>query len=396
MRGNSRDTRLSYWDAPFRWRQNLLALSTISSLLVLSAPFTSAVAHAAPPNCDAFQVRSSHRGTLSSFTKVDVSSGGVTEVARLDYAVNALGYSAALGRLVGLTSKGHHWWKNPSHVVLIDTKGAVNDLGPVDAHWFRTDDVSAGTVVGTTFYVRDNARLHAIDIDPNSASYLKIVRTVVLDWPALALDDFTLDPANGKLTGVSAAGWGPGEVVSFDPASGRVLSRTEIKDLPGKSTYGAVVIDSAGTVYAINNNYKGRSSVYRITGTTAAELSAGPEMGMIDAAGCLPNPMPPRVEPPAPRPEVPPPPPPPVPKPVPAPAPAPAPVVPPPPVVTTTPPSVPPQPVPVRAARRKTEPRRDLSLKVETTPLTKSRKWAIATIILVMLGAGAAAARARG
>ncbi|SFR23671.1 hypothetical protein SAMN04488564_10794 [Lentzea waywayandensis] len=373
----------------------MLALGGVSSLLMLSAPFTSAVAQAALPNCDAYQVRSSHRGDFSTFTKVDVSSGGVTEVARLDYAVNALGYSATLGRLVGLTSKGHHWWKNPSHVVLIDTKGVVNDLGPVDAHWFRTDDVSAGAVVGTTFYVRDTARLHAVDIDPASPSYLKIVRTVVLDWPALTLDDFTADPATGKLTGVSAAGWGPGEVVSFDPVTGRVLSRTEIAGLPGKSTYGAVLIDAAGTVYAINNGYNGYSRVYRATGTTAVELSTGPQMGLIDAAGCLPNPMPPRVEPPAPRPEVPPPPPP-APGVPPAPAPAPVPVVRQPPVATTPPSSVAPQPVPVRAARQRTEPRQELAADPETTPLTKSRKWAVVTVILVMFGAGAAAARARG
>lgn len=394
MRGNSSGTRLSYWAAPFRWRQDLLALSAISSLLVLSAPFTSAVAHAAPPNCDAFQVRSSNRGALSTFTKFDASSGGVTEIARLDYAVNALGYSPALGRLVGLTSKGQRWWKNPSHVVLIDPKGVVSDLGPVDAHWFRTDDVSAGAVVGTTFYVRDNARLYAIDIDPASASYLEIVRTVVLDWPALTLDDFAVNPANGKLTGVSAAGHGPGEVVTFDPVSGRLLGRTEVAELPGKSTYGAVVIDSAGTVYATNNGYQGRSRTYRVSGA-AVELSAGPEMGMIDAAGCLPNPMPPRIEPPAPRPEVPQLPPPPLPTP-PAVAPVPAPVVPPPPVATTPPSSVAPQPVPVRAARQRTESRKDLPLDPETTPLTKSRKWAMVTIILVMLGASAAAARARG
>ena len=332
------------------------------------------------------------------FTKVDASSGGVTEIARLDYAVNALGYSAALGRLVGITSKGHHWWKNPSHVVLIDTKGTVNDLGPVDAYWFRTDDVSAGAVVGTTFYVRDHARLHAIDIDPASPSYLKIVRTVVLDWPALTLDDFAVDPLTGRLTGVSAAGWGPGEVVSFDPATGRVLSRTEIAGLPGKSTYGAVVIDAAGTVHAINNGYQGRSRLYRITGTTAVELSTGPQMGLIDAAGCLPRPMPPRVEPPAPRPEVPPvpaPPAPPVQAP-PPPAPGPVPVVQQPPVTTPAPPTAPPQPVPVRAARQKTQARQDLALDPDSTPMTKSRKWAMVTVIFVMLGAGAAAARARG
>ncbi|MGI5501683.1 DUF6923 family protein [Lentzea sp. CA-135723] len=319
-------------------------------------------------------------------------------MARLDYAVNALGYSASLGRLVGLTSRGHYWWKNPSHVVLIDTKGVVNDLGPVEAQWFRTDDVSAGAVVGTTFYVRDTARLHAIDIDPASPTYLRIVRTVVLDWPAMMLDDFAVNPVTGQLTGVSAAGWGPGEVVSFDPVSGRLLSRTEIPALPGKSTYGAVIIDAAGTIYAINNGYQGSSRLYRITGTTAVELSTGPQMGMIDAAGCLPNPMPPRVEPPAPRPEVPVPPAPA--PPVPAPAPAPVPVVqqppPPPPAVTTPPASVPPQPVPVRAARQRPEPREELPVAAETTPMTKSRKWAIVTVILVMLGAGTAAARARG
>ena len=322
----------------------------------------------------------------------------MTQIAQLEYAVNALGYSPTLGRLVGLTSKGHHHWVHPAHVVLIDTKGVVNDLGPVVAPWFRTDDVSAGAVVGTTFYVRDNARLHAIDIDPASATYLKIVRSVVLDWPALTLDDFTANPATGKLTGVSAAGWGPGEVVSFDPVSGRVLSKAEITDLPGKSTYGAVVIDSAGTVYAVNNGYKGHSRVYRIVGGAAAELSSGPSMGMIDAAGCLPTPMPPRIEPPAPKPDVPAPP-----APVPSQpvrtTPAPAPVVPPPPPPpppVTTPPSVPNQPVPVRAARREPRPREEASVEVATTPLSKPRKWAMVTIILVMLGAGAAAARARG
>ncbi|USX48179.1 hypothetical protein [Lentzea sp. HUAS12] len=320
----------------------------------------------------------------------------MTEVARLDYAVNALGYSSALGRLVGITSKGHHWWKNPSHVVLIDTKGAVNDLGPVDAHWFRTDDVSAGAVVGTTFYVRDHARLHAIDIDPASPSYLRIVRTAVLDWPALTLDDFTPDPLTGRLTGVSAAGWGPGEVVSFDPVTGRVLSRTEIAGLPGRSTYGAVVIDAAGTVHAINNGYQGSSRLYRTTGTSAVELSTGPQMGLIDAAGCLPNPMPPRVEPPEPRPEVPlVPPAPPVQVPAP-PAPGAVPVVRQPPAATPTPPPATPQPAPVRTARQKTQARQDLALDPETTPMTKSRKWAMVTIIMVMLGAGAAAARARG
>ncbi|MET9229713.1 hypothetical protein [Lentzea sp. NPDC003310] len=311
--------------------------------------------------------------------------------------MNALGYSTALGRLVGLTARGHHRWKNPSHVVLIDPKGVVNDLGPVDAHWFRTDDVSAGAVVGSTFYVRDNARLHAIDIDPDSPTYLEVVRTVVLGWPALTLDDFTADPVSGKLTGVSTGGEGPAEVVTFDPVSGRVLGRTEIADLPGRSTYGAVLVDSAGTVYAVNNGYKGRSRFYRITGTTAVELSAGPQMGMIDGAGCLPNPMPPRVEPPAPRPEVPPPATPVPPAPTSAPAPVPAPVVVPPPAVATTPPPAPPhQPVPVRLARQKVEPRKDLPLDPETTPMTKSRKWAVVTVILVMLGAGAAAARVRG
>lgn len=52
--------------------------------------------------------------------------------------------------------------------------------------------------------------------------------------------------------------------------------------------------------------------------------------------------------------------------------------------------------MPVRAARQKAQPRKDLPQEAETTPMTKSRKWAMVTIVLVMLGAGAAAARARG
>lgn len=406
MRGNSPNTRLSYWVAPSRWRRDSFALGAVSALVVLSAPFTSGVAQAAPVDCDAYQVRSLDRGKFSTFSKLDTSSGGVTEIARLDYSVNALGYSSALGSLVGLTSRGHHWWKYPSHVVLIDPRGEVDDLGPVDALWLHTDDVTAGAVVGTTFYVRDNARLHAIDIDPASPSYLRIVRTVVLGWPALALDDFTPDQESGLMTGVSAAGVGPGEVVTFDPATGRVVSRTEITGLPGGSTYGAVVADSAGTLYAVNNGYHGRSRVYRITGTSATELSTGPRMGMIDGAGCLPVPTPPRVDPPEPRPEPSPEPAPPAPAEPPAePTAAPvavAPVIPPPPSPSSspapvvTPPSVVAQPVPARAARKRTEPRADLAVTAETTPLTKSRKWAMATIVLVMLGAGAAAARARG
>ncbi|MEU7480980.1 hypothetical protein AB0A63_33735 [Lentzea sp. NPDC042327] len=289
---------------------------------------------------------------------------------------------------------------HPTHVVLIDTKGVVNDLGPVVAPWFRTDDVSAGAVVGTTFYVRDNARLHAIDIDPASASYLRIVRSVALDWPALALDDFTPGPGGG-LTGVSAAGHGPGEVVTFDPVSGRSVRRAEVAGLPGKSTYGAVAIDSAGTIYAVNNGYKGRSRVYRIADGAAVELSTDQPFGLIDGAGCLPAPMPPQVVPPTPKPDVPP-------------APAPVPVVPPrvstpapvsaapvapavpPAAVVPSAPAPSPQPVPVRAARREPQPRAELPLDPKTTPMTKSRKWAIVTVVLVMLGAGAAAARARG
>ncbi|KOV79109.1 hypothetical protein [Nocardia sp. NRRL S-836] len=312
--------------------------------------------------------------------------------------MSALGYSPALGRLVGLTSKGHRHWVHRTHVVLIDTKGVVDDLGPVVAPWFRTDDVSGGTVVGTTFYVRDNTRLHAIDINPASGSYLQIVRSVSLDWPALALDDFTAGPG-GKLVGVSAAGHGPGEVVSFDPMSGRVVGRTDVPGLPGKSTYGAVAADASGTIYVVNNRYEGRSRVFRIAGGTAVELSTGPAFGMIDGAGCLPTPMPPHVDPPAPKPEVPLPP---APVPVvpprvstPAPVPV-APVVPVEPPVPAPPTSAAPQqPVPVRAARREPQPRKDFPVEQATTPLTKPRKWAMVTIVLVMLGAGAAAARAR-
>jgi hypothetical protein len=320
----------------------------------------------------------------------------VTTVAKLDYAVNALGYSSTLGRLVALTTRARHEFTEfPAHVVLLDKQGGATDMGAIRGPWYKFDDVSAGTVVGTLFYLRDNAKLHAVSIDPASPDYLRIVRSVRLEpeWLGSSVDDFAVNPVDGKLYGLSSAGHGPGKVVTIDPASGAVTKVGAPEGLPGGSTYGAVVTDSAGNLYALNNGFLQHSRFYRVPldgKYTPTEVGSAPPIGFVDGAGCLPAPMPPKSNVPIPPAQ-----------PVP-PAPPAKPAPPPPAVVPAPPPAAPPtsspaKPMPVapKAPGKRPEPRKVAAVKPEQTALTKTRKWAIATIILVLLGASGAAARSR-
>ncbi|GLZ34186.1 hypothetical protein Lesp02_63730 [Lentzea sp. NBRC 105346] len=320
-------------------------------------------------------------------------------MADLDYAVNALGYSPALGRLVALaTRERDDWHMFPAHIVLLDKQGKATDMGAIRAPWYKFDDVSAGTVVGTLFYLRDSGKLHAVDIDPASPTYLTIVRTVRLEpgWLGSTVDDFAVNPVDGKLYGLSSAGFGPGKIVTIDPVSGAVTKVGAPEGLPGGSTYGAVVTDSAGNLYATNNGFLHRSRFYRVPldgKYTPAEVSSAAPVGFVDGAGCLPAPMPPKSNVPIPPAQPVPPAPPKPAKPAQPPAP-PQPAVPTPPP-STPPPSVAPQLVPPRPGAKRPEPRNVASASPEPTSMTKTRKWAIATIVLVLLGASGAAARSR-
>ncbi|TWP49089.1 hypothetical protein FKR81_25810 [Lentzea tibetensis] len=324
----------------------------------------------------------------------------MTTVAGLDYAVNALGYSTALGRLVALSTRTRHEWPlHQAHVVLLDKQGVATDMGAIRAPWYKFDDVSAGAVVGNLFYLRDNEKLHAVNIDPASPQYLAIVSSVRLEpgWLGSSLDDFAVNPVDGRLYGLSSEGHGPGKVVTIDPASGAVTKVAAPEVLPGGSTYGAVVAGPTGTLYALNNGFLNRSRFFHVAlggAYAATEVGSGVPVGFVDGAGCLPAPMPPRsnvpippaqpVPPPAPKPQAPP-------AAVPPPAATPALQPPAPPSSSATPP----QPVAPRAPMKRPEPRRAVAAASEPTALTKTRKWAIATIVLVLLGASGAASRAR-
>ena len=272
------------------------------TLLALTVIATWPVAVGAPANCETFQVRASALGALSTLVRLNASSGGVTTVRELDYAVNALGYSASQGVAYGLASRSrHHWFHHVAHVITIDRQGVATDLGKlrdtgsVRVPWHGLDDVTAGTVSGSRFYVRDGTRLLGVDIDPASSSYLGIVHSVSLrpGWLAKSVDDFAVNPVNGRIYGVSAAGHGPGKIVSLDPASGAVTTIASPPALPGGSTYGAVMIDSGGTMYAVNNGFSHRSRLFRIAldGSSVTEVASGPPVVMTDAAGCFPVPV---------------------------------------------------------------------------------------------------------
>ncbi|MFB9902545.1 DUF6923 family protein [Allokutzneria oryzae] len=377
-------------------------------MLVAAVPLPdSGVAEAAAP-CTAYQVRTTGHGGLSTLLRVQSPSWEPVSQRQLDFAVNAIGFSRARGLTYGIASRGRSGpFRHVAHVVTIDDQGQVADLGPV-----RTTgpvrlpysgflDAYAGAATGNRLYLRDDSTLYTVDINPSSPTFLGVLASVRMrpSWPVEGVDDFAVDDADGQLYGVSSSGPLNGILVRINPSTGAVTQLPTSPALPGTSTYGAVVIDSARNMYALNNNWHGQSKVFRIaldgSGATQ-EVARGPALVTTDGAGCLVAP------------QSPPPPPPPPPRPTPRPTPPPpAPsrtTTPVPPTVTTSPPveptpttpapTTPPSPTP----KPKSKPLAVSNLKkeeAEPTSITPTRKWAVATVVLVMMGTGAAAAAYR-
>ena len=105
---------------------------------------------------------------------------------------------------------------------------------------------------------------------PGSATYLKLVdpragyveQTANYGTPlssAVNISDWAYDPADGNLYGVQRNG----VLTRVVPTTGQVTSLSTTAPNPNAS-FGAVVIDSTGTLYAIANN---DGTVYRYTHT---------------------------------------------------------------------------------------------------------------------------------
>jgi hypothetical protein len=365
----------------------VLAAVPLAALL----PLVTASPAQAVRSCTILEVTGQSREAANVLLARSLPSDTATVIGTLPVAVNAIG---ARGDVTyGLSEDGD--------VETITPGGQEQDLGPV-RRFPRIQDAVAGAVVGDRWFVRSFGLLLQIDVDPSSATYLHVVRTVVL-WPLFLTDtvaDFDVDPATGALDGVAT--YGPiGRLVRINPVTGEVTPFGAA--VPGGDGYGAVSFGPDGNLYVRQDDINGRSVRYRMSlAGQATPLSTGPPVGSSDATGCLPAapPPPPPPRPPTTPPPPPPPPtttvapphphvvpPPPVPSTTPAPttttttvAPVPTSAVAPPPPPTTT---LPDQPLPTIAAT---------AAPVNAVMLAQ-RHWTLALLILIILGAAGARAR---
>ncbi|SDI45195.1 hypothetical protein SAMN05192558_104404 [Actinokineospora alba] len=240
---------------------------------------------------------------LSVLTKVRLSDGALDRVGVLGYRVDALGHAPGSPLSYGLASRSLTGpFADGAHVITVDARGAVRDLGPVrgpDLPKDRLTGATAGTIHQGDLLVRDGHYLYAIELDPNSPRYLGLTRTTELRPYELArtVDDF--DTRDGMLYGVSAHVAYYGKVVRIDPVTGRVTYALGHK-LPAGRPYGAALIGPDGALYAAANRIAGRSRFYRVDLYTphasVRPIAVWPAVDAADATGCVANaPAPPPV-----------------------------------------------------------------------------------------------------
>ena len=298
----------------------LLAVLLVAAFAVASGAAAPAVA--AAPGCLALQVSAPGLLATSVVSRVDVGTGARAELGGLGMRVNAIGYAQAqgLGYGIGVHGVGP---LGVAHVVTVGHDGRLTDLGPLRAGGPLGIPLggllltaTAGAVVGDRLYVVDSHILYTVDIGPAGPDRLRVVGRVLLHTVPLPIwladvDDLDVGPG-GLLYGVAVGLLQPATIVAVDPGNG-VVRRIAASGLPASARYGsAVVVGSA--LHVIANNVGGRSRLYRVAldGSTTAELASWPAVVASDAAGCLrataPPPPPPPPAPPAstPRPTTPP------------------------------------------------------------------------------------------
>jgi hypothetical protein len=376
----------------------------------------------AAADCTILQFSSPGHTSLSRLSRIDLPSGATTSLGVLGYQINAAGYSRDQDLVYGIASRDKHGWlQRRPHLVTVDRRGTVADLGQVRRGVGGIADPTAGAVSGSRLYLRDGHRLYTMDIDPRSTSYKSVLRRVSLSpvYLAMSVDDFAVDPGSGLLYGIST--WGHGaKVVSLDPGSGKVRVVSGVPGVPWQDSFSSVVVGSAGVLYAVHTGHGARSRLYRIgVDGSSREVSSWSSAAGGDAAGCLkqatlPPPPPPK---PTPRPTTPPPrPPSPKPKPKPSvrptvtptprpsPRPTPRPTTPQPSTPVAAPPPPPPTtprptPKPPRAAPApaviSVAPQVAAAPEPEDRTVQVLRRWSLATLLVVLAGGAAMAAQRR-
>ena len=224
-------------------------------------------------------------GSNSSLYAFDVATGTRTLIAPLPYPVNGLIYNSVDNMLWGYIN-------GTNSIVRIDNEGGVvaHEIANLPSGFNIGVELPNGYMMLST---TNNANYYVVDLDPNRATYLRLVdptagfalKTGPDYGTAVSAPLNISDIAFVSSTQLSYGITTDAKLASLNPFTGSVVvSETPVTGLPGGG-YGAVVSDVTGRLYAFQNN---TGAYYRInTGTNSATLiSTSTPSGNNDGASC--------------------------------------------------------------------------------------------------------------
>lgn len=209
-------------------------------------------------------------GRPTSWYNINIVTGEPTLQGTLSPSdeVNAIGYNTLDNYIYGYD-------QTTNNLVRVDQNGMLIQLPrPIG---LPTGNYNVGTFDSNGFlylFINDTGRFYTVDLRPESATFMKLVSpangyteqtsnfgtaltiaTNISDWVWLSSD--------GNLYGVQRNG----VLTRISPLTGQVTSLATTAPNPNAS-FGAMAIDSTGTMYAIANN-DGTIYKYVLTGNTA-------------------------------------------------------------------------------------------------------------------------------
>ena len=223
-----------------------------------------------PLSCDPEMIL--YSGQPSQRYHINLVTGASTDLGPLtpSASVNAIGYNTEDSYIYGYD-------QIQNTIVRVGQNGEVTFLTPRPAG-MPAAAYSVGTLDMAGYYyvyAPGTGRFYTVDLRPGSSTFMKLVdpangyveQTGNYGTPLsapLTIGDWAFSPMDGRLYGVSRSG----VVYRIDETTGIVTPLSTTGPNPGE-TFGSVVIDGLGNLYAVNNS-DGTIYRYTIRGDSAA------------------------------------------------------------------------------------------------------------------------------
>ncbi|WP_165279911.1 DUF6923 family protein [Paenibacillus protaetiae] len=222
-----------------------------------------------PLNCTTTMIQ--FAGRPSVWFNIDIVTGEETVQGTVSppLDINAIGFNPLDSYIYGYDQLNNH-------LVRVDSDGNVMVLFPLPPG-MPSDAYNTGTFDQNGFlyvFVNNETTFYVIDLRPNSATFLKLVNpaTGFLETTSgitmnrvLNVSDWVYRAADNNLYAITPTG----TVERIAPATGHIdnIATTPLNTGP----FGALAIDSTGTIYAISNS-DGTIYRYTISGNTATAV----------------------------------------------------------------------------------------------------------------------------